>query len=134
LVRLPEKILEPPEAFYKTRLDEIVSNMLDLISENICKHFQSRRILSTLLGCFACLVGIRIIRSAEAIQGQVFVVEDLVPIYQLPGTLERFVLLTCEFRPLPTASARNCSLVNGMELVRYAAVRSKAVYHLSPVI
>jgi hypothetical protein len=107
--------------------------MLDLISENICKHFQSRLILSTLLGCFACLVGIRIIRSAEAIQGQVFV-EDLVPIYQLPGTLERFVLRTCEFRPLPTASARNCSLVNGVELVRYAAVRSKAVYHLSLVI
>jgi hypothetical protein len=86
LVRLPEKILEPPEAFYKTRLDEIVSNMLDLISENICKHFQSRRILSTLLGRFARVVSIRIVRGAKAMQGQV-IIDDSVPFCQLPSTL-----------------------------------------------
>jgi hypothetical protein len=86
LIRVPEKILESPEALYKTRFNDIVSNFLDLVSENICKDFQSRRILSTLLGRFARVVSIRIVRGAKAMQGQV-IIDDSVPFCQLPSTL-----------------------------------------------
>jgi hypothetical protein len=89
LIRVPEKILESLEALYKTRFDYIASNLLDLISENICKDLQSRHILSTLLGCFARVMGIRIIRRAKALQDQVMI-DDPVPLCQLPSTLERF--------------------------------------------